>query len=288
MSQHRVVHQNLPDNDRDESAGAAATGAQENASQPRVIQQTLPENDRDETFVVTTESPNSFAQSSLFVLVILLTAILVPLVLLFIIIVNLSGSIIASILFEVLGHAVLRALGVDGFNNRLKHSVKVGAVGGAIVAIPFNIFYAFLEYLIAPTVVSVTDESEAEPLLPPERQSSFGQVTKSFNESLKGTRRNPINQRLYLQQRETGEAPSRWRVFFALLGDFLSGPALGALSGAVGSFVLEKAGHEVMDVAHSVQAGALGGFILGPLAAALFSTMFAVAIAVFISRNPST
>ncbi|KAG8823604.1 hypothetical protein FRC17_009289 [Serendipita sp. 399] len=167
-------------------------------SERRVIHTTLPEDDGN--MQVTAKEPTfsermaSVGQAGIFGLVLLTTVILVPLVILLIVIINLSGSIIASILFEVLGHVLLRAYSSQGgYDLRLKTSVKVGAVGGAIVAIPFNLVYAFIEALVAPTVVTEEDAAAAPLLASETDRASLGGTAQLLNNSLKGTRRNPKN-----------------------------------------------------------------------------------------------
>ncbi|KAG8840251.1 hypothetical protein FRB91_006375 [Serendipita sp. 411] len=262
-------------------------------SEHRVIHTTLPE--YDGRVEATAQQPTTFSdrmasagQTGVFGLVLIATVILVPLVILLIVIINLSGSILASIFFEVLGHLLLRAYSSqEGYDLRLMTSVQVGAVGGAIVAIPFNLIYAFIEALVAPKAVASTEEDPATaPLLASEpNRTSLHETARVFNNSIKGSRRNPVNQNLYARQRLAVDPPSKFKIFIALLADFVSGPALGALSGAVGSAVLRKTGHHVMEVANATQAGALGGFILGPLAALIMTSFLALGIGIWASTR---
>lgn len=206
--------------------------------------------------------------------------------------INLSWTILAATLFEWIGHAILRVLGLPGFNLSLVSSLKVGAVGGAIIAIPFNIGYALLQSYLSPQIKSsqtlghtqgrseqdeqergesVPESEERRPLLSASNQSnrsdrgdgrhdSFQYQARAFNDSLKRTQigRNPFDQRLRTSQASIAPQSSR-RTWIAVIGDFGSGPLLVALAGAVGSFVLGKTGHEVLSVLHATEAGALGG-----------------------------
>ena len=214
----------------------------------------------------------------------ILAVIAIPLILLFVVIINLSGSILAATIFEVLGHLLLRAYDKPDYNLRLLTSVKVGAVGGAIVSIPFNIFYSFLEGLVAPSVIVLSTEDGSQPLLRQEDETnSMRRTSRMLNDRMRRTRRNPLSQSLYGTQQLRVESPSKAKVWAAILGDVLSGPILGALSGTVGSMVLNKTGHVVLGVSKGAAAGALGGFVLGPLSALVFTSIFALGMGIWLS-----
>lgn len=226
-------------------------------------------------------------QAGIFALLVVV-AIAVPFFLLLIVIINIGATILSTISFELVGHILLRAYGHKGSEIRLKSSVKVGAVGGAIVAIPFGIIYTTLEAWISPPLVvqDVEEQDAREPLLgaqatPTEEQpQEFQRVSKilgiapKLNDTLRRATHNPFQARMYNNQRVIGvESPSKIRLWLALLVDCLSGPALGAASGAVGSVVLRKAGHTTLDVASATEAGAIGGFVLGALLAFTLSAL---------------
>lgn len=215
----------------------------------------------------------------------ILAIIAIPLIFLFLIIINLSGSILAATIFEVLGHLLLRAYDKPDYNLRLLTSAKVGAVGGAIAAIPFNIFYSFLEGLVAPSVIVLSTEDGSQPLLRQQENdmSSMHRTSRMLNDRMRRTRRNPLSQNLYGNQQLRVESPSKAKVRAAILGDMLSGPILGALSGAVGSMVLGTTGHVVLGVSKGAAAGALGGFVLGPLSALFFTSIFVLGMALWLS-----
>jgi hypothetical protein len=239
-------------------------------------------------------------ESGLFALIAFLI-ILVPLFLLLIVAINIGVTVVSTILFELVGHILLRAYGHKGSDVRLKSSVKVGAVGGAIVAIPFNILYATLEGLITPPPIIQNSEEQGatEPLLqaqtqneqiqeggPPNRRSTIYGTTQMLNKSLAGTARNPFSPRMYVNQRAV-ESPSKIRVFLALVIDFLSGPTLGALAGSIGSAVLRENGHVTLEVATAAEAGALGGLALGAVAAFVLTTLIGCALSAYwASRRP--
>jgi hypothetical protein len=210
-------------------------------------------------------------------------------------------TVVSTILFELVGHILLRAYGHKGSDVRLKSSVKVGAVGGAIVAIPFNILYASLEGLLAPPAANqITEEEGAtEPLLPaqtqngqiqeggtPNRMGTIYGTTQMLNKSLQGTARNPFSPRMYANQRAV-ESPSKIRVFLALVIDFLSGPTLGALAGTVGSAILRETGHVTLEVGAAAEAGALGGLVLGAVASFFLTALVGCALSAYwMSRQP--
>jgi hypothetical protein len=230
----------------------------------------------------------------LFALILIFTVIAVPLILLLLVIINLAASIFACVIFEVLGHLLLRAYGAEGYNLRLMTSVKVGAVGGAIIAIPFNSLYALLERYVAPPMVTVSSEEDGtQPLLPtqaePESEqrqnNSVHAAVRMVGSKLTDTTRNPFNQRLYARQQVQAAPVSRFKVYLALLGDAFAGPAMGALSGAVGSAVLGSTDGGVLSVGHAAAAGALGGFVLGALAALVISSILACVIAIWASHR---
>lgn len=230
-------------------------------------------------------------ESGLFALVAFLI-LLVPIFFLLVVVINVAATVISTILFELVGHILLRAYGHKGSNIRLKSSVKVGAVGGAIVAIPFNMLYATLEGLLAPPVAvqNAEEEGAAEPLLQAQvetqeggtfkRMSTIHGTTQLLNKSLQGTKRNPFNARMYASQRAV-ESPSTVRVFLALMIDFLSGPILGALAGSVGSAVLRKTGHITLEVATAAEAGALGGLVLGAIASFVLTALVGCALSAY-------
>jgi hypothetical protein len=239
-------------------------------------------------------------ESGLFALVAFLI-ILVPIFLLLIVAINIGVTVVSTILFELVGHILLRAYGHKGSDVRLKSSVKVGAVGGAIVAIPFNILYATLEGLLKPPAIiqNAEEEGATEPLLQgqtqngqvqegetPNRMSTIYGTTQMLNKSLQGTARNPFSSRIYANQRAV-ESPSKIRVFLALVIDFLSGPTLGALAGSVGSAILRDTGHVTLEVGTAAEAGALGGLVLGAVASFFLTTLVGCALSAYwMSRRP--
>lgn len=245
---------------------------------------------------VTESSTTTEDQSRLLAVFFILSVIAVPVILLAIVLVNLSGTILAAILFEFLGHAFLRACGRPGFEIRLQSSLKVGAVGGAILSIPFNITYALLESYVSPQIALFqaqgrSEQDERRPLLSPEgagRTNSFKRTfqgsVRTFNDSLKRTRRNPFDQRLR-SNRVDVVPQSKWRTWLALAGDLVSGPLLGGLAGAVGSFVLGRTGHEVMSILNATEAGLLGGAILGALSALIFTGVYARVFALLSNQS---
>ena len=229
--------------------------------------------------------------------------LVVPIVLFLLIAFNLAVTIFSTVTFELVGHILLRAYGRKGSEIRLMSSVKVGAVGGAIVAIPFNILYTTLEGLLSPPAraQSVEEQGATEPLLQSQIQGGESTVqdgsaskstspiyntTQLLSSSVQSTSRNPFHPRIFTTHRAV-ESPSKIRLWLALIVDFVSGPALGALAGAVGSAVLRNAGHKTLDVATAAEAGALGGFILGAIAAFIFSALLTCALtAYWVSRRP--
>lgn len=264
----------------------------------QTVQESNQPDDLVDTADNTTERVLTANESGLFALVVILAVIAIPIFFVLMIFINLAGTICATILFEVIGHCLMRAYGHHGANIRLLSSVKVGAVGGAIVAIPFNILYSTLEGLLSPPVVvqDLEDQGASEPLLQAQEQdeqqaqgtgtikgiNAIHGTTRVITDGLRGTRHNPFGQRLYSSQRVVGvEPPSQIRVAFALLVDFLSGPALGALAGAVGSWVLRKSGHHTLEVGSAAEAGAIGGLVLGGLTAFIFSALCTCALGAF-------
>lgn len=240
-------------------------------------------------------------ESGLFALVAFLI-ILVPIFLLLIVAINIGVTVVSTILFELVGHILLRAYGHKGSDVRLKSSVKVGAVGGALVAIPFNILYASLEGLLKPPAIiqNAEEEGATEPLLQgqtqegqvqedsgtPNRMGTIYGTTQMLNKSLQGTARNPFSPRMYANQRAV-ESPSKIRVFLALVIDFLSGPTLGALAGTVGSSILRESGHATLEVETAAVAGALGGLVLGAVASFFLAALVGCALSAYwASRRP--
>ncbi|PVF96651.1 hypothetical protein CPB86DRAFT_496706 [Serendipita vermifera] len=249
------------------------------------------DNQADDSFptdVTASDNPQLFA------LILILTVIAVPLILLVLVIINLSASIFACVVFEVLGHLLLRAYGAEGYKLRLLTSVKVGAVGGAIIAIPFNSLYALLERYVAPPVVTTSSEEDAtQPLLPTQDESESDQrqnssvhgAVRMVGSKLTDTVRNPFNQRLYARQQVQVTPVSRFKVYLALLGDAFAGPTMGALAGAIGSAVIGSTGETVLSVGHAAAAGALGGLVLGALAALVISSILACVVAIWASNR---
>lgn len=170
------------------------------------------------------------------------------------------------------------------FTARLEQSFIVGAIGGSIVIIPCSICHGLIGSLIVPIPVNTRDERAGK--WPFQRHSSLGKVAKSLRDAINVESFETISQRA--QRLKADEAPQTWRILLAAVADLLTFPAFGALSGAVGSLVLERTDNYVVDVSRSARAGAIGGFMFSPPVGALVFVACVSAISAFLSWRRSS
>ncbi|PVG04907.1 hypothetical protein CPB86DRAFT_868768 [Serendipita vermifera] len=183
--------------------------------------------------------------------IILIALITLPFILLF----RILGSVLrygfAGGIYQVTGHLVLRLYGAKGFEFSLWDSLKLGALGGAIIALPWSGITALVEKCFeSPTPNNTSEEEGTRPLLSSDPAPGYDGATNDTAASSAG------------QNRPTASA-FLLRFSFALILIMMFSPAFGATSGAVGSWVLRRAGKPALDTWTAAATGALGG--LGPL-----------------------
>lgn len=131
------------------------------------------------------------------------------------------------LIYLLIGHSILLSAGLSGYSAPLSSSVRAGAVGGAIIAIPLTLILLFLF---------------------PKKQEAPEDFFDD-DDSRVGYRPLEIMKRWHLNE-----------VLAALLGLFLA-----VIGGPLGVTALRHSeGHKVLDAAHAARAGAVGGIIGGP------------------------
>lgn len=137
---------------------------------------------------------------------------------------HVAGNALTGLVTMVVGHAILRATSLPGYDPSVATSVRIGAVGGCIMAIPSGVIQIL--YALIPVAIWKKVDPESGKSIYARRSLSF----------------------LLL----AGVLSLGWCV------------ALGAAIGAIGAAIFEATHKSGLDVVHAAKAGALGGTILGP------------------------
>jgi hypothetical protein len=219
--------------------------------------------------IIITEN-HSAEESEAAAALIILTIIALPFVVLYYILKAVLRHSLGGAIYQVSGHILLKIYGAHGYDYSLWNSVYLGAVGGAIIAVPWSLLTTLVEKCVEPPrPASTSEEDGTQPLLSSEQGTGHNGTTNNSS-----TERNRFS-----------FGSSIFKFSFAVIALMLFAPAFGAASGAVGSSVLTRFGKPAISVRAAAGVGTLGGLV--PFIFMGFFLLFALVISVGVVASSS-
>jgi hypothetical protein len=195
-----------------------------------------------------------------------------PLYLIYHIIISLVQYTCAGLLFQVSGEAILALCGFEGFelsDQSSNNAAILGAVGGAIFAIPFAaLFTLSLRHLVSSSVIPEHEEDPRQPLLSPfaateATLSPLHEAGQSQPRTTEGSSSHNALLSLPYSNQQAESAAYKVIVQFGLVPATLAllSPFFGAVSGTFGGITLSYSKIPSIGIVNAAKAGAVGGLV---------------------------